>query len=90
MSAGFLSPGHFRRAKSPERTRSCTRTWPTARCRTRPMPVRRRIPMAALLSAQTSRAAVHPKSWAMAVRPKPSAAPLTIPASSASPELKAM
>eukprot|EP00969_Alexandrium_andersonii_P367566 15470987-Alexandrium_andersonii.AAC.1 len=24
MSAGFLSPGNFIRAKSPERTRSCT------------------------------------------------------------------
>eukprot|EP00969_Alexandrium_andersonii_P127882 5651786-Alexandrium_andersonii.AAC.1 len=60
MSAGFLSPGHFKRAKSPERTCSCTHSWPTARCRTRPMPVRRQIPMAALLSAQTSRAAVNP------------------------------
>eukprot|EP00969_Alexandrium_andersonii_P147195 6508535-Alexandrium_andersonii.AAC.1 len=46
--------------------------------------------MAALLSAQTSREAEKPRSWAMAVRPNPSAAPLTIPASSASPELKAM
>eukprot|EP00969_Alexandrium_andersonii_P314122 13877267-Alexandrium_andersonii.AAC.1 len=56
-SAGFRSPGHLVRAKSRERTRSCTRSWPTARCRTRPMPVRRHIPMAALLSAQTSRGA---------------------------------
>eukprot|EP00969_Alexandrium_andersonii_P215283 9508864-Alexandrium_andersonii.AAC.1 len=46
--------------------------------------------MAALLSAQTSREAEKPRSWAMAVRPKPSAAPFAIPASSASPELKAM
>eukprot|EP00969_Alexandrium_andersonii_P046802 2053742-Alexandrium_andersonii.AAC.1 len=54
------------------------------------MPVRRQIPMAALLSAQTSRGAEKPRSWAMAVRPNPSAAPSTMPASSASPELKAM
>eukprot|EP00969_Alexandrium_andersonii_P373416 15483978-Alexandrium_andersonii.AAC.1 len=54
------------------------------------MPVRRQIPMAALLSAQTSREAENPRSWAMAVRPNPSAAPLTIPANSASPELRAV
>eukprot|EP00969_Alexandrium_andersonii_P139157 6154119-Alexandrium_andersonii.AAC.1 len=54
------------------------------------MPVRRQIPTAALLSAQTSRAAVKPRSWAMATRPSPSAAPLTMPASSASSELRAM
>eukprot|EP00975_Prorocentrum_lima_P041777 8778393-Prorocentrum_lima.AAC.1 len=59
-SAGLRSPGHFVRTKSPERTRSCTHSWATARCLTRPMPVRRHIPMAALLSAQTSRAAVKP------------------------------
>eukprot|EP00969_Alexandrium_andersonii_P061933 2730202-Alexandrium_andersonii.AAC.1 len=46
--------------------------------------------MAALLSAQTSREAENPRSWALAVRPNPSAAPLTIPASSASRELKEM
>eukprot|EP00969_Alexandrium_andersonii_P058833 2592757-Alexandrium_andersonii.AAC.1 len=46
--------------------------------------------MAALLSAHTSRRAAKPKSRAMAARPMPSAAPLTIPGSSASPELKAM
>eukprot|EP00969_Alexandrium_andersonii_P151107 6681301-Alexandrium_andersonii.AAC.1 len=54
------------------------------------MPARPQIPMTALLPAQTSREAENPRSWATAVRPKPSAAPLTIPASSASPELKAM
>eukprot|EP00969_Alexandrium_andersonii_P090214 3983821-Alexandrium_andersonii.AAC.1 len=54
------------------------------------MPVRRHIPMAALLSAQTSRRAVKPRSWAIAVKPRPSAAPFTMPASSASPELRAM
>eukprot|EP00969_Alexandrium_andersonii_P294846 13032607-Alexandrium_andersonii.AAC.1 len=48
------------------------------------------MPMAALVSAQTSKEAENPRSWGMAVRPSPSAAPLTIPASSASPELKAM
>eukprot|EP00969_Alexandrium_andersonii_P347531 15366023-Alexandrium_andersonii.AAC.1 len=46
--------------------------------------------MAALPSAQTSRGAEKPRSWAMAVRPNPSAAPSTIPASSASPDLRAM
>eukprot|EP00969_Alexandrium_andersonii_P308888 13651190-Alexandrium_andersonii.AAC.1 len=54
------------------------------------MPARRQMPTAALLSAQTSREAENPRSWAMAVRPKPSAAPLKIPASSASLELKTM
>eukprot|EP00969_Alexandrium_andersonii_P274078 12113885-Alexandrium_andersonii.AAC.1 len=63
--------------KSPDRTRSCTHSWATARCRTRPIPVRRLIPMAALLSAQTSREAANPRSWAMAAKPSPSAAPLT-------------
>eukprot|EP00969_Alexandrium_andersonii_P049615 2177573-Alexandrium_andersonii.AAC.1 len=66
MSAGFLSQGHCNRAKSPERTRSCTQCCPTARCRTRPMPVRRQIPIAALLSAQTSKESENLKSWAMA------------------------
>eukprot|EP00969_Alexandrium_andersonii_P221235 9770750-Alexandrium_andersonii.AAC.1 len=60
MSAGFCSPGHFRSAKSPERTRSCTRSWATARRRTRPIPAHRQIPVAALLSAQTSRGAANP------------------------------
>eukprot|EP00969_Alexandrium_andersonii_P227524 10048002-Alexandrium_andersonii.AAC.1 len=60
MSAGFCSPGHLVRTKSPERTRSCAHSWPTARCRTRPTPARRHIPMAAPLSAQTSRGAVKP------------------------------
>eukprot|EP00969_Alexandrium_andersonii_P259783 11486842-Alexandrium_andersonii.AAC.1 len=60
MSARFFSPGHLSKAKSPERTRSCTRSWPTARCLTRPMPVRRQMPMAALLSAQTSKEAENP------------------------------
>eukprot|EP00969_Alexandrium_andersonii_P338000 14937494-Alexandrium_andersonii.AAC.1 len=32
----------------------------------------------------------NPRSWAIAVRPSPSAAPFTMPASSASPELKAI
>eukprot|EP00969_Alexandrium_andersonii_P128773 5690741-Alexandrium_andersonii.AAC.1 len=66
MSAGFFSPGRFDRAKSPERTRSCTHSWPTVRCRTRPMPVRRQIPMATLLSAQASREAENPRSRAIA------------------------
>eukprot|EP00969_Alexandrium_andersonii_P248697 10989341-Alexandrium_andersonii.AAC.1 len=60
MSAGFCSPGHFRSPTSPDRTRSCTRNWATARCRTRPIPARRHIPIAAPLSAQTSREAAKP------------------------------
>eukprot|EP00969_Alexandrium_andersonii_P297329 13140179-Alexandrium_andersonii.AAC.1 len=56
VSAGFCSPGHLMSAKSPERTHSCSRSWATARCLTRPIPARRQIPIAALLSAQTSRA----------------------------------
>eukprot|EP00969_Alexandrium_andersonii_P230944 10199118-Alexandrium_andersonii.AAC.1 len=54
------------------------------------MPVRWQIPIAALLSAQTSKAAENPRSWATADNPKPSAPPLATPASSASLELKAM
>eukprot|EP00969_Alexandrium_andersonii_P155680 6882858-Alexandrium_andersonii.AAC.1 len=60
MSAGFCSPGHLMSAKSPERTRSCTHSWATARCLTRPTPARRQIPIAALRSAQTSRDAANP------------------------------
>eukprot|EP00969_Alexandrium_andersonii_P231823 10237216-Alexandrium_andersonii.AAC.1 len=60
MSAGFCSPGHFSSAKSPDRARSCTHNWATARCRTRPIPVRRQLPIAALLSAQTSRETAKP------------------------------
>eukprot|EP00969_Alexandrium_andersonii_P035848 1570877-Alexandrium_andersonii.AAC.1 len=48
------------------------------------------MPIAALRLAQTSWEAEKPRSWAIAVRPKPSAAPLPMPASSASPEIKAM
>eukprot|EP00969_Alexandrium_andersonii_P010973 477648-Alexandrium_andersonii.AAC.1 len=48
------------------------------------------MPIAALLSAQTSREAANSTSWAMATKPRPSAAPSTMPASSASPELNAM
>eukprot|EP00969_Alexandrium_andersonii_P001365 60083-Alexandrium_andersonii.AAC.1 len=60
MSAGFCSPGHFRSAKAPDRTRSCTHNWATAKRRTRPIPARRQIPMAALLPAQTSRETATP------------------------------
>eukprot|EP00969_Alexandrium_andersonii_P199517 8812022-Alexandrium_andersonii.AAC.1 len=57
-SAGLRSPGHLMNAKSPERPRSRARSCTTARCLTRPIPARRQIPIAALLSAQTSREAV--------------------------------
>eukprot|EP00969_Alexandrium_andersonii_P336282 14864537-Alexandrium_andersonii.AAC.1 len=66
MSAGFSPPGRFGKAKSPERTRSCARSCPAARCRTRRTPAQRQIPMAGLLRAQTSRGAEKPRSWAMA------------------------
>eukprot|EP00969_Alexandrium_andersonii_P086334 3806089-Alexandrium_andersonii.AAC.1 len=48
------------------------------------------MPMAALLSLRTCSRTVSPRSWATATMPRPSAAPLTMPASSASPELRAM
>eukprot|EP00969_Alexandrium_andersonii_P301972 13348530-Alexandrium_andersonii.AAC.1 len=80
ISARFLSPGHSLSAKSPERTCSCTHSCPNARRRARPMPARRQMPVAALLSAQTSRAAEKPRAWATAASPRPSAAPLTMPA----------
>eukprot|EP00969_Alexandrium_andersonii_P189659 8380212-Alexandrium_andersonii.AAC.1 len=60
MSAGFCSPGHLSSAMSPDRTRSCARNWATARWRTRPIPARRQIRIAALLSAQTSTEASKP------------------------------
>eukprot|EP00974_Lingulodinium_polyedra_P027451 2653551-Lingulodinium_polyedra.AAC.1 len=90
MSAGLSAPKTFRRRKSPLRRRSCTQSCPTARCRTLPIPVRRQMPMAALLSAPTSSCKDSPRSAARLISPRPSAAPLTMPANSASPELRAM
>ena len=46
-SAGFSSHGTFSRQTSPPRTRSCTHRSLVSRCRTRPMPVRLQIPIAA-------------------------------------------
>eukprot|EP00969_Alexandrium_andersonii_P051890 2279082-Alexandrium_andersonii.AAC.1 len=46
--------------------------------------------IAALLSAHTRSSVSIPKSWVTDTSPTPSAAPLTMPASSASPELRAM
>eukprot|EP00969_Alexandrium_andersonii_P362174 15459128-Alexandrium_andersonii.AAC.1 len=46
--------------------------------------------MATLLSLQTCSCAVRPRAWAAAATPRPSAAPATMPASSASPELRAL
>eukprot|EP00969_Alexandrium_andersonii_P113884 5034082-Alexandrium_andersonii.AAC.1 len=48
------------------------------------------MPIAALLSAQTRSSVPTPKSRATDTSPMPSAAPLTIPASSASPERRAI
>eukprot|EP00969_Alexandrium_andersonii_P330765 14619264-Alexandrium_andersonii.AAC.1 len=53
------------------------------------MPVRRQTPIAALPSAYTRRPAEKPRSRAIETMPIPSAAPFTMPASSASPELSA-
>eukprot|EP00969_Alexandrium_andersonii_P092266 4074165-Alexandrium_andersonii.AAC.1 len=53
MSAGLCSPGHLHSSKSPDLTRSWTQSCPTAKRRTRPMPDRRQMPIAALLSAHT-------------------------------------
>eukprot|EP00969_Alexandrium_andersonii_P018365 802997-Alexandrium_andersonii.AAC.1 len=47
------------------------------------------MPTAALPSLHTCGPATSPRSWATATMPGPSAAPLTTPASSASPELSA-
>eukprot|EP00969_Alexandrium_andersonii_P263652 11653315-Alexandrium_andersonii.AAC.1 len=77
-------------AKSPERAHSCARSCAAARRHARPIPARQQIPIAALLSARTSRGAANPRSWATATSPSPSAAPLATPANSASPDLKAM
>eukprot|EP00969_Alexandrium_andersonii_P111737 4935109-Alexandrium_andersonii.AAC.1 len=46
--------------------------------------------LAALLSACTRRPAEKPRSMAIEAMPMPSAAPVTMPANSASPELSAM
>eukprot|EP00969_Alexandrium_andersonii_P300351 13278942-Alexandrium_andersonii.AAC.1 len=51
------------------------------------MPARPRMPIAALLSAYTRRPAEKPRSTAIEAMPTPSAAPFTMPASSAPPEL---
>eukprot|EP00969_Alexandrium_andersonii_P028132 1227698-Alexandrium_andersonii.AAC.1 len=48
------------------------------------------MPIAAILSAHTRSPASTPRSRATDTGPMPSAALLTIPASSASPEMKAM
>ena len=55
-----------------------------------PMPVLRQMPIAALLSARIVRLTSKPKSAAIDTRPRPSPAPLTMPPSSASPELRAI
>eukprot|EP00969_Alexandrium_andersonii_P226421 9998511-Alexandrium_andersonii.AAC.1 len=52
-SAGFWLPGHPRSSTPPGRTRSRVQGCPTARWRTRPTLLRRRVPIAAALSAQT-------------------------------------
>eukprot|EP00969_Alexandrium_andersonii_P196727 8691468-Alexandrium_andersonii.AAC.1 len=48
------------------------------------------MPIAALLSAYTRTLAEKPRSRAIEAMPMPSAAPFTMPASSASPELSAI
>ena len=88
-SPGFCNPGCLCNVKSPSRLRSCTHNWPTTRCRTRPMPVRRHMPIAADESANTFNPKSSPRSIATLCNPIPSADPFTIPASSASPNDKA-
>eukprot|EP00969_Alexandrium_andersonii_P088899 3923526-Alexandrium_andersonii.AAC.1 len=61
-----------------------------AKSRTRPMPGRPQMPIAALLSAQTRNPASMPKSRATDTSHRPSADPSTTPASSASAELRAI
>eukprot|EP00969_Alexandrium_andersonii_P358076 15450221-Alexandrium_andersonii.AAC.1 len=53
------------------------------------MPARRQIPIAALRSAYTRRPAEKPRSRAIEAMPTPSAAPFSMPANSAYPELSA-
>eukprot|EP00969_Alexandrium_andersonii_P353750 15440605-Alexandrium_andersonii.AAC.1 len=48
MSAGLRSPGHLGSSKSPARDFSWAQSCPTARCRARPMPDWRQMPIAAL------------------------------------------
>ena len=55
-----------------------------------PIPVRRQMPIAALLSTRAVRLTAMPRSAATGVRPMPSPDQLTMPASSASPELRAI
>eukprot|EP00969_Alexandrium_andersonii_P114120 5045455-Alexandrium_andersonii.AAC.1 len=90
MSAGSCSPGHLFSSKSPDLTISRAQSCPAAKCRARPTPDRRQMPIAALLSAQTLSSAPTPKPRATDTIPMPSAAPLAIPASSAAPELRAI
>eukprot|EP00969_Alexandrium_andersonii_P158334 6995537-Alexandrium_andersonii.AAC.1 len=54
------------------------------------MPVRRHMPIAALLSAYTRRPAEKPRSRAIEAMPMSSAAPFTMPPRSAPPELSAI
>ena len=89
MSAGFSAPGAFTSSRSTFRMRSCIHRSAVARCRTLPSPLRRQILIAAVASVRTVKFKSMPRSQAMVWRPRPWAAPLEIPVSSASAELSA-
>ena len=85
-SAGLRLPATFCSVTVPSLIRSWIQSWPTARCRTRPIPLRLQMPMAAAESIRRERPARIPRSVAMAWVPRPSLAPCTAPPSSASAE----
>eukprot|EP00969_Alexandrium_andersonii_P191964 8478100-Alexandrium_andersonii.AAC.1 len=59
-SAGMRASGHFSNWASPGRVRPRTYNCPAARYRMRPMPARRPMPTAALMSASACRSTVMP------------------------------
>ena len=89
-SAGFSEPATFVREKSPRLSLSCTHRSATCRCRIRPNPQRRHIPIAAVASVMMFTLKLMPKSLASYCNPRAIDAPRQIPPNSASPEERAM
>ena len=87
-SAGLSLPGHFSSVIRPCLTSCWTHRSATARCRILPNPLLLQMPIAAAESAYRRMCTCIPKSAARLRKPMASAVPFTIPASSASPELK--
>ena len=86
---GVLAPGAAVQGKDPlARNRSCTQSWLAARWRTLPIPLREQMPCAAVESAWRRNGMPRATSRATLRKSRPSLAPLTTPASSASPELR--